>query len=691
MSHFIGRITRNVKSPRANPLSDITSERETDTSLSSQDTSRNPPYSSQPTFSVSGASNVQQLVNPHNIQSSSGGFTSQNLPVPPKMLFRRDLVPEDYSDPTEPSLEQPVNIGKEVLRRQQESLAGWQVLLSPIEELTLSQKIIHPQVAQLHIDKKASSKESTRPRYPYDRHLGKVVPAKDFMFEDGFVAISYAWGRFRFGEPGKSDKRHQRDVPGCLWPVPIIELKKQKYPYIKSKFDIEELMGLLRRMPGRRYFWVDVLCINQYPKTKEEMAEEKEEIDKQAAIFADAAGVLVYLWSLDAEELKAAMEEFEQAWRWYWELTIPREGLAATATAGAAPCTDRYGVKLRDEPWFSAAWTYQEMKLAPHSVWMSRDGAHCRLGGRVLTTHTVAQKFNDLIYREKQHDPLHINNDDPYRSQFLSNLPETEKKSRDVLLTWLHWAERKTGVTINLGESRAQMLQAVTHRAYNDSRRDAPFMGALQISQDVNPNQSGPYIDGIPLYMWHQILRDEGGRIFDSHHPSVMSNMLPGPANFVSKSAGIRAACSDWTLKDNGQLRIPQGTSMCDLNPDNETEYQLSSLNQSVYGGDPETIVKDCLKKHHGIHIKHVKFVIINYQTPLSRGYPPGSESMPISANPGQWVFTAVRAVILVTESSHAESAGSLWYKVGMVSSKNFRQIKLTHDITVGYNYKERK
>ncbi|KAI0854476.1 hypothetical protein F4860DRAFT_524016 [Xylaria cubensis] len=214
MSHFIGRITRNVKPPRANPLSDITSERETDTSLSSQDTSRNPPYSSQPTFSVSGASNVQQLVNPHNIQSSSGGFTSQNLPVPPKMLFRRDLVPEDYSDPTEPSLEQPVNIGKEVLRRQQESLAGWQVLLSPIEELTLSQKIIHPQVAQLHIGKKASSKESTRPRYPYDRHLGKVVPAKDFMFEDGFVAISYAWGRFRFGEPGKSNKRHQRDVPG---------------------------------------------------------------------------------------------------------------------------------------------------------------------------------------------------------------------------------------------------------------------------------------------------------------------------------------------------------------------------------------------------------------------------------------------------------------------------------------------
>lgn len=161
--------------------------------------------------------------------------------------------------------------------------------------------------------------------------------------------------------------------------------------------------------------------------------------------------------------------------------------------------------------------------------------------------------------------------------------------------------------------------------------------------------------------------------------------MLPGPANFVSKSAGICATCTDWRLEDNGQLKLPQGTSTCNLSPDNDTEYQFSGLSQSVYRGNPETIVKEYLKKHREIHAKDVKFVIINYQPPLSRDCPPGSDSVPISTNPGEWVFTAVRAVILMTESSHAENVGSLWYKTGMVSWTKFRQTKLTHDITVGW------
>lgn len=166
--------------------------------------------------------------------------------------------------------------------------------------------------------------------------------------------------------------------------------------------------------------------------------------------------------------------------------------------------------------------------------------------------------------------------------------------------------------------------------------------------------------------------------------------MLPGSAQFVAKYAGIRADCKDWKLDNKGRLKIPQNTPTCDFRPDNEARYQFSGSQSPVYGGDPENSVKNYLEKR-GIHAKHVKFVIIHYQTPLSKGRLPSNDSKSITEDIGVWVYTVVRAVILVTESSYAKGVGPLWFKVRMVSSKNFRVTKLAHDITVGYNHEKRR
>jgi hypothetical protein len=89
-----------------------------------------------------------------------------------------------------------------------------------------------------------------------------------------------------------------------LWAVPLVDSDRCKLSLSRLKFVIKQASCSL-------YFWVDVLCIDQM--SLEEM---REEISKQAAIFARAKGVLVYLWLLIWNDLVIALHDIGDIVLW---------------------------------------------------------------------------------------------------------------------------------------------------------------------------------------------------------------------------------------------------------------------------------------------------------------------------------------------------------------------------------------
>ena len=76
----------------------------------------------------------------------------------------------------------------------------------------------------------------------WDSKESCTVQATKERLSQGYIAVSYTWGRWMIGE---------RREDGTTWKLPIV-----------SSFKLAELKAILKRAP-HRYFWVDVLCINQ--------------------------------------------------------------------------------------------------------------------------------------------------------------------------------------------------------------------------------------------------------------------------------------------------------------------------------------------------------------------------------------------------------------------------------------------
>ena len=556
--------------------------------------------------------------------------------------------------------------------------SGWNVTDYPIEQLTLlPRKIEHPGGSRyIGVENKG------KPKWLYDSVTNKTVRAEDYMFEQGYMAVSYTWGRWRL-------KGGWHQELGTPWDVPTI-LRHQPGNPIECKFDMAELKEVLRRMPDVRYFWIDVLCINQ----GDQNPEKDEEIAKQGAIFKEARGVLVYLWSIDdGKQLAAALRELGDVLRFYWTLPIGVDHQAAADWKDRQPHIGAFGKALQTDPWFTSLWTLQETILAPASIWTARDGSFCQVLNDVLTTNWAATRFRELDLREEASDELETLQFNPTRHNALSALSKFDEKFTQEFLNWAEWASKTASITTCLSASRMGILLAASKRKATACRGLA-VLAALKVGFHEKYKEDSEVAGNLPIDLLNDIMIEEGGAFFDCVHNSSgpLTNMLPTTADAVCAPITVATPCNGWTLKQNGELCIPRG-SVTNQHFSHE-KMELRFSDKSFCGGDPEVLVKGYLLQK-GILVEHVKFLVTGYSYPLW-GDSVANSDLQEKANIEHLLYlvsndrplpernsAGARGVVLVTTMKDICDKNCRWHKAGIYFSREFRNDRLEYDITV--------
>ena len=521
-----------------------------------------------------------------------------------------------------------------------------------------------------------------KPKWLYDSLTDQTVRAEDYMFKQGFCAVSYTWGRWRL-----KDGWHQE--PGCRWNVPTI-IRHQPGNPVECKFRMAELKEVLRRMPDVRYFWIDVLCINQ----DDQSPEKNEEIAKQGAIFKEARGVLVYLWSIDdGKQLAAALRELGDVLRFYWTLPIGDDRQAATDWEDQQPHIGAFGKALRTDPWFTSLWTLQETILAPASIWTARDGSFCRVLGNVLTTHEAATRFRELDLKEEASDELESLQFDPTRHSAISTLFKSDNKFTREFSDWAEWASKTASITTCLSASRTSILLAASKREATACRGLA-VLAALKVGFDEKYTEDSEVAGKLPIDLLNDIMIEEGGAFFDCVHNSSgpLTNKLPTTADAVCAPVTVATYCNEWVLKQNGELFIPRGSLTNQLFSHEEMDLRFSD--KSFRGGDPEVLVKEYLLQK-GILVEHVEFLVTGYSYPLSGDSVADSDiqekaniehSLCLVSNDRplpERNSAGARGVVLVTMMKDICDKNCRWHKAGTYFSRGFQNERLEYDITV--------
>ncbi|QDS71797.1 hypothetical protein FKW77_009438 [Venturia effusa] len=257
------------------------------------------------------------------------------------------------------------------------------------------------------------------PAYLWDSERVQTIEATpDILRTEGYIAVSWSWGRFQ-----EREGRTTRQSSGTSWRVPIINEGGGKHDLV------HDLKACLKNIKTHRYFWVDVLCINQ----KDEL-EKKREIAKQATIFGNAAGVISYLWTLEsADALIHPLRGLELLLSWaltFSECPGRKSCLnherGREFAAGDTPFSHHFE-RLRIDYWFTSLWALQEIVLAPAAVWMARNGEVCRLNGRILTTRLFSMTIRLLSWAEKQRTECWKRARDDFRQENDMSIPEFDR------------------------------------------------------------------------------------------------------------------------------------------------------------------------------------------------------------------------------------------------------------------------
>ena len=555
-------------------------------------------------------------------------------------------------------------------------LGGYDVTDQLIEQLTsLPQKIEHPG-ASLYI----GVENKGRPKWLYDSLTDQTVIAEDYMFKQGYVAVSYTWGRWRDGWHWEH---------GTPWQVPTVVRHKSDNP-VECMFKMAKLKEVLRRMPDVRYFWIDVLCINQGNKGPEK----DQEISKQGAIFKEARGVLVYLWSIDdGRQLAAALRELGDTLSFYWKLSIGDDRQAAADWEDRHSHIGSPGKALRTDPWFTSLWALQEKILAPASIWTARDGSFCRMLGKVLTTHEAAKRFQEIDIKEEASDELESLQFDPTRHSLLTSLSKIDDKFAKEFLSWAEWASKTASITTCLSPSRMGILLAASKREAKECRSLA-VLAALKVGFSEKYKKDSEVAGNLNIDLLNDIMRAEGGAFFDCIHSSSgpLTSMLPTTADAVYLNFTVATFCDEWILKQNGELFIPRGSLTNQSLSHEETELKLAD--KSFRGEDPEMLVKESLWQK-GISAEHVKFIVTGYLQPISGNGVADSDviseankehllSLVSNDRPmPQRNSAGAQGVILITKTKDIRDKSCRWHKAGMYFSRKFGNERLEHDIIV--------
>ncbi|CAH0021699.1 unnamed protein product [Clonostachys rhizophaga] len=376
------------------------------------------------------------------------------------------------------------------------------------------------------------------PSWVWDSMRHQTVEVTDEILKEGYIAVSYTWGRWR-GEGS-------RPVKGVPWEIPRI--KPSSYS------DVIKLLQLLSAIPGSRYYWIDVLCINQ-----EDSNQREREIAKQGSIFGKAKAVFVYAWTIpDGHQLALALCNLGESL--LWALRVPPRGIfgGQTATYAGRPIRrasiwntlrdSEAAQTLRDDHWFSSLWTLQEMILCPSGLLMTRNGEFCTINGRIATVASLAA----AIYI------MDVMND----AELLRRL-DTELVIQKFR-TWIDWSSRIL-LNVSLTADRTDILIAATKRTATKRRGEA-VLAALKVASDDGPfDENGLTASGLPPSLLRRIFLAEGSRLFmyatDAVPGRFFSDMVGGSGNQrprdILEGSVEFVSTATWSIGDDMGVGIP--------------------------------------------------------------------------------------------------------------------------------------
>ena len=240
------------------------------------------------------------------------------------------------------------------------------------------------------------------PKYLWDSKNNETRSATPDVLQQGYIAVSWTWGRYQSKKGAQKQTRHTH---GTSWNVPVTAI-----------YGHGELLRILKRnlqkIKSHRYFWVDVLCINQ-----DDEVEKRIEIEKQANIFGNADGAIAFLWTLDDNRtLSCALKAFGNLLAWSLTFADIERDKVVGSGASQEACR-RACERLRGDHWFTSLWALQEIVLFPSAIWMTRDGAMYRINGQILTTRLFAIAVRLLSWASQRRARLWIEAEQSYMKQ----------------------------------------------------------------------------------------------------------------------------------------------------------------------------------------------------------------------------------------------------------------------------------
>ncbi|KAH6684513.1 heterokaryon incompatibility protein-domain-containing protein [Halenospora varia] len=533
----------------------------------------------------------------------------------------------------------------------------WTVTEHPLSELkALPKKIDHPGVFEY-----IGTKNNGSPKWLWDSKTDKTMATTDSMLREGYIAISYTWGRFRLSGQWRTE-------PGVPWRMPALRPNGQ--------LDISNLKRVLCQLPNARYFWIDVYCIDQ--ENKEEKARE---IDKQGAIFENAKGVLAWLWTIDdAKEFSEAMQELGSALRWYFTQYPTSDSRSKMKSPSELVLVDEFGKKLREDPWFSSLWCLQEKVLAPATIWIARDGSFCRINKEFATTHFIAQAMSLVLAREALYED-NVQDDglltlDPTANHVLHGCnPHWDDWT--IFDKWRGWTFQKASIITCLAASRINILLAASKRTAIEARGLA-CLAALKIGYNKkyedDRNDKDPFnsTGGLPVTLLQDVMRAEGGNFFDCvHQEDHLTGILPTTASFVLNSLTLSLSCGDWRIERDSfttDVIIPQDTMIQQpLQEHGNTRLWLTNTSSDWSGATerPEDDIRAAVKQRG---YKNVAILFI----PLS---------ISLNGLGKKNGYLTSRGMVLVSFDEHI--IPERWHKAGMYYAKRTTHQRLSKSISV--------
>lgn len=237
------------------------------------------------------------------------------------------------------------------------------------------------------------------PKRLWDSHANRTIEDPTVYQLQNYIAVSWTWGRYQSDVESIPGRKQFRKKHGTRWQVPFDDKGARRQNLLRC------LTTALQKIKHYRYFWVDVLCIDQ--SDSEDNKDKEREIAKQANIFGQAKGVIAFLWTMDQQIVLAnALTSFGNLLAWSFQFGKYRDEMIVheESKRSSVSILPSDFERLRGDNWFTSLWALQEIVLFPEAIWMTQDGGYCKVNDRPMTTRLFAIAIRLLSWMAQQRE-----------------------------------------------------------------------------------------------------------------------------------------------------------------------------------------------------------------------------------------------------------------------------------------------